>query len=765
MTALRGPVFALAALCVAATAQAQRPTVSRALTGAFNGDTTRAVWLFARPAVSLERVREIVTDAGGHVRRSSRWLHAVSADLDASAFAALRARPELRHLQPVMRFVKRTASPALEPAAPTPGAVPGPAAAAGPDSAYGPSAMPFRALTLFPLVDRGFDGAGVTIAILDAGFETELSTFAGATVAAQYDFVFNDSVVRNQAQDTTAGGTSDGASSHGTAVWSLLAGRVTDSLIGIAPAARYLLAKTEDIRSETSVEEDNYVAALEWADSLGASVVSSSIGYLRFDNGTGYTFSDLNGDVAVTTVAADAAAARGITVVTAMGNDGPASRSMITPADGDSVISVGAVDSMNVLAAFSSRGPTADGRIKPDVTAPGVAVWVRVPNVFVRWSGTSFSTPITAGAVVLMKQIHPTFGPIDIRDALRRAGSNATHPDTLAGWGTPNATLAATFPRGLVVTLPTDTLLASITPRWDWTAADAPAFATPLTYRLRLAPDTTFQTPSLDTTFSATSYGDTVALRPGTRLAVAVTATAADSVSVTVRSPRAYVAPAWARLTTLDDPAGTTIRDVRPTLTWTSPAVSTPPGPFVYRVRVARADDGAVDASVDSLTATTWVPDHDLERNTPYRWSVTALLGRDSAVTTSRGTFLITDETTPDITTLFQNFPNPFPNTGTGQLTTCFWFDLAHDGNVRLDVLDLRGHLVRTLFPVGTRNGFLPAGRYGRPAVGAATGCDPTFAWDGMATNGTAVPRGVYLAKLSTPDGIFFKRIVYLGGG
>lgn len=763
MTALRGAALGVVLLTTAATLPAQQPTVSPALTGAFAGDTTRAVWLFARPQIPLARVRALVAAAGGHVRRTSRWLHAVSADLDARAFARLRLEPGLRHLQPVARYVRRTVTPPDVRFAPQPGAAPLASPTPGPDSAYGPSAMPFRALNLFPLATRGFDGSGVTIAIFDAGFETELATFAGADVAAQYDFVFNDSIVREQPQDTTAGGSDDGASMHGTAVWSLLGGRVTDSLIGIATGARYLLAKTEDIRSETAVEEDNYVAALEWADSLGASVVSSSLGYLRFDNGTGYTFSQLNGDVAVTTVAADAAAARGITVVTAMGNAGPSSGSLDTPADGDSVISVGAVDSADVLAAFSSRGPTADGRIKPDVTAPGVGIWVRVPDRFGRYSGTSFSTPITAGGVVLMKQIHPTFGPIDIRNALRAAGSHAADPDAQHGWGTPDVTRAATFPGGVIVSLPADTLFSTVTPRFDWSAADVPAFASPVTYRLRLAADTSFQAPLLDTTLTTTSYADTAPLKPGTRLAVEVTATAADSVTVTVRSPRAYVVPAWATLTGLDDPAGSTIRDVRPTLSWTSPAVTNPPGPFVYRVRVARADDGSIDASVDSVTATSWVPDHDLERNTPYRWSVVALLGADSTVTTSRGTFLITDDTKPAITTLFQNFPNPFPDAGRGQLTTCFWFDLANSGNVRLDVLDLRGHLVRRLFPVGTRSGYLAAGRYGRPAVGASTGCDPAFAWDGVAADGSHAPRGVYLAELATPDGTFFKRVVFLG--
>src|SRR5207249_2171040 len=135
------------------------------------------------------------------------------------------------------------------------------------------------------------------------GFNTAAPAFAGVTVTAQYDFVFGDSVVRDQPNDQP------GAQFHGTAVWSLFAGRVPGRLRGVAPGAAYLLAKTEDVRSETRIEEVNYVRALEWADSIGVDIVSSSLGYLDFDDGFTYSPADLNGRVAVTSVAAESAAA------------------------------------------------------------------------------------------------------------------------------------------------------------------------------------------------------------------------------------------------------------------------------------------------------------------------------------------------------------------------------------------------------------------------------------------------------------------------
>lgn len=747
----------LAAGMFAATARAQEPTVSPSLARLEGRDTVLAVWMFGWTQYSLDQVARAVAQVGGRERRRSRWLHAVSADIHSSGIDVARQRPEFRHLQPVARFVGRP-EPRLAPARRVL-AAPG---AATLDSLYGPSAMPFRRLNMFPLVQRGFRGAGVTIAVLDTGFETELPAFDSANVVAQWDFVFDDSIVRNEANDDPS------ASAHGTQTWSLLAANVPTAIIGVAPEAAYLLAKTEDVRSERKAEEDDYVAALEWADSIGVDVVSSSLGYLEFDDSTlNYTPGDLNGDVAVTTVAADAAAQRGIVVVTAAGNRGGSGfGSLITPGDGDSVITVGAEDSLGTVQGFSSRGPTADGRLKPELVAPGAGVFVVDPSSgFGRQQGTSYSTPLVAGITALFRQLHPGYSPIEIRDALVRTGSNRASPDSSAGWGRPDGSAAVYFPRGIQVLSPVDSVLTDITPVFEWSVADAPGFAQPLTYRLRVGRDSTFGTVLIDTLLSDTVLRLTEPQRPGDRLVFEITVSGADFVTLTTLPSTEITAPPWATLLTLDDPDGLSIREVRPTFQWTSPLVAEPPGPFTYDLTIVRDNDGIVELTAKDLTDTTYTPPRDLERNTPYRWAVTSRLGGDTSVTESRGTFLIIDESAPAVTLLFQNFPNPFPSAVTGRDRTCIWFDLATAGEVRLDILDIRGHLVRNLVP-GDDAAFpkvLEADRYGRPAVGAGGPCDPRLEWDGTARDGAAVPRGIYLVRLVTPDGTFFKRIVYMG--
>src|SRR6266550_3841412 len=739
---------------------AQRPAVSPVLPRLLGRvqDTTISVWLFARPTASLDTIRARAAALGARVRVHSRWLHAVSADVPAAALRRLLEDRDLRRVQPLGRFKLRHLLPAPR-IITAPAAGPGDTCGVTPgdDPVLGPSEMPYRQLHLRPLTDQGIDATGVRVGIFDTGFDTANPAFNGITITAQYDFVFNDSVVRDEPGKDVLG-----AQSHGTSTWSLFAGEVAGRLHGIARGAQFLLAKTEDIRSETRVEEDNYVAALEWADSIGVDIVSSSLGYLSFDNGFSYTPSQLNGDVAVTTVAADMAAQRGILVVTAAGNDGPSFRSLFTPADGDSVLAIGAEDSLGTIAFFSSRGPTADGRLKPDFTAPGVAVCVVTDIGHVnRLDGTSFATPLLAASAALIKQLHPTLTPIGLRTAFRTVANNRASPDTIRGWGRPDVSAAAVFPGGVTATapLPAAGPLTTITPTFSWTVGTVPASATPVTYRLRIGRDSTLVAPIVDRLTTAQTFAPAQALRAGS-LFWRVDATAASGEMATSGVVGPIIVPAWATLTALSNPAGMVIDTAQPTFKWKHAQVSAPPGPLTFDLDVQRVATGVIEFNVTNLTDTLFELPQPLERNTAYRWLLVVHAGSDTSIIRSQGSFLVVDLGMPTATLLYQNFPNPFPVPGRD--STCLWFDLALAGNVELDILDLRGNRVRRFVPGPDFPGVLAPGRYGRGS-GSGGICDPRLMWDGRSDGGQAVPAGVYLAKLKAPGLLVFKRIVFRG--
>jgi hypothetical protein len=746
---------------------AQRPSVSPVLPRVWQRtqDTTLTVWLFVRSQASLASVSSRVADLGGRVRVQSKWLHAISVDARAGTLRVLAQDRTLRHMQPLGRFrlpPNRRSIEQVPPSVRAPTAGPGDTCGVTPgdDPVLGPSEMPYRQLHLRPLTDQGVDGTGVRIGIFDTGFETGNPAFSGIAVRAQHDFVYGDSVVRND----TLTDSLYFASNHGTAVWSLFAGSVPGRLRGIARGASYLLAKTEDVRTETRVEEDNYVAALEWADSIGVDIVSSSLGYLAFDNGFSYTPSQLNGDVAVTTVAADSAARRGILVVTAAGNGGPGSRTIATPGDADSVLTIGAEDSLGNIAGFSSRGPTADGRIKPDFTAPGVAVCVVIENHVSRLNGTSFATPLFAASTALLKQLQPTLTPIAIRTALRNVANNRTTPDTIRGWGRPD--FSAAGGAILVVTpiapLPSDGTLTTVTPTFSWSAGSVPPGSQPVTYRLRIARDSTLAAPLVDSLMTAEMFTPARALKPGA-LYWQVDATAATSETSTTGRVGPISVPAWATLTALNNPAGSVSNTPLPTFTWTSPAVTAPPGPFTYDLVVQRTSNGVPVSNVAGIRDTTYTLSIPLELNATYRWYVVVHAGADTTRVPSDGAFLVADGGLPTATLLYQNFPNPFP--ANGRDATCLWFDIATSGLVELDIIDLRGNPVRRFVPGPDFPAILQAGRYGRgTGGGGSTGmCDSRLMWDGRSDDGRMLPAGVYLAKLKAPGLLIFKRIVFRG--
>lgn len=315
-----------------------------------------------------------------------------------------------------------------------------------PESAdYGRAFHQANMLGTVELHNAGFRGADMTIAVLDAGFP-------GVNTIGAFSHLFNDNRIKGTFDFVLKQENVYSANSHGTAVLSTMAAFEPGKIIGTAYEANYLLLRTEDAATEHNIEEINWLLAAEYADSAGADVINSSLGYNVFDSpSSSYTYSDMDGNTSLVAKAADIAAAVGILVVTSAGNEGNSSWKYISsPADADSVLAVGAVDSLGVKASFSSFGPTADAQIKPDVVALGQQAYVLTASGnLAKSNGTSFSGPIVAGFATSLWQANPTKTNYEIIRLLRQSGSQAANPDNSIGYGLPSysrtLSVASTF--------------------------------------------------------------------------------------------------------------------------------------------------------------------------------------------------------------------------------------------------------------------------------------------------------------------------------
>lgn len=370
--------------------------------------------------------------AGIRVLQSSKWLNASLVETDKRP---ADVRTACTAIAGVMYAGERPVQGI------TPAPVPVPADSVPPVAAlkttsvldYGANAGPIGLLGLDALHDRGFTGRGITVAFLDAGYSyANTSVFfdslrLSGRLVATWDFWGQDTTVFEK--DT-----------HGASCSSKVVGNYPGKYIGTAPGVNAAFAITDDV-TETPQDEFYYAAGLEWADSLGAEIVSASIGYKVFDPPfPAYTYADMNGHTAISTIAAAMAASKGLLVVNSAGNSG----TLCAPCDADSIICVGGALFSFAYDGRSSYGPSFDGRIKPNVAGfstnpPRISLTSANVEMNTGYSGTSAATPFIAGLAACLKQAHPDATVWQLIKAIEQSAHKAAAPDSLVGHGVPNA--------------------------------------------------------------------------------------------------------------------------------------------------------------------------------------------------------------------------------------------------------------------------------------------------------------------------------------
>ncbi|MEI8005373.1 MAG: S8 family serine peptidase [Bacteroidota bacterium] len=381
-----------------------------------------------------------VANLGVTILNPTKWLNGVTLYAsDTSVMAAIRALPFVQHVYKSTGGKNITPEPAnkfsLESTYSLTSGNPLVKSAKSPASYnYGISYTQIHQVMGDALHNLGFHGEGKMIAVLDAGFQN-------ADIIPAFDSLRTNGQILGTKDFVLPGNNVYNEHWHGTAVLSIMGGNIPGTLVGTAPKANYWLLRSEDAPTENIIEEYNWVSAAEFADSVGADLIHSSLGYTTFDTPKyNHTCADMNGHSAPSTIGANFAASKGMAVVVSAGNEGGTGwNCMSAPADGDDVEAIAAVDASGTRASFSSVGVDTAGRVKPNLAAMGVQTVIAIPDGTVaQGDGTSFASPIISGLTVCLWQSHPSVSNFDLYQAMQRSASQYANPDSLLGYGIPN---------------------------------------------------------------------------------------------------------------------------------------------------------------------------------------------------------------------------------------------------------------------------------------------------------------------------------------
>ncbi|RRB07504.1 S8 family serine peptidase [Larkinella rosea] len=373
--------------------------------------------------------------AGAKIWFSSRWANAVLVETTEANLAVLRALPFVQGIDGNRSIGSARIGAVQQPVSHQRNKL----EQVDDPSLYGNSSEQLVQIGVDKMHAKGFHGEGMLVAILDAGFQNANKVpflsplFLENRVVGTYDFVKKETSVYED-------------DAHGLNVLSIMAGYQEKLLIGPAYKSSYLLLRTEDAATENPVEEVNWLFGAEYADSSGVDIINSSLGYTTFDDPSqDHTYTQMNGQTTLISKAARWAAEAGILVVVSAGNEGNDPWHYIgAPADAAPVLSIGAVDRNGIRAPFSSFGPTADGRIKPDLVAQGAGTVLGSPGGSISaGNGTSFSAPLVAALAAGFWQSNPRLTVPQVIECLRQSGSQFAKPDFELGYGIPNFERAA----------------------------------------------------------------------------------------------------------------------------------------------------------------------------------------------------------------------------------------------------------------------------------------------------------------------------------